>query len=427
MTILPSASHRRGIGNAYEETDAAGFSTRPKEEIMRRSDLTRRDFLHQSAVGAGALALGMGARRTYAASDEVVLGFIGLGGRGRGTLLKKCTRIPGVRIGAVCDLVTSKVAESQEIAKRDKPKGYTDFREMMDKEKLDGIVIATEVGNHAKVAVPVLEAGYHVFCEKPLDTSVERIDRLTRAARKAKGILQVGFQRHYNVGYAAAIEKIHSGELGEPSFLQGHWHWPWEIGTGHWINDMDIGGGELIEQAGHHMDVMAWVMKYQHPLECVAMANIKRDIGGIEKTVSEDHSAVTFRFPGGAVFSYTHLFWCPEAFSSEQMWVYGQHWGVDLVKSELYVKGKAQPIGESSIEGGVANWGKGTNEELDAFVENIRNGGKEKPLSNIETARVATLMCIMGRQAFRDVSKRGNDFRSVVVKWEDLGTTTDPA
>jgi predicted dehydrogenase len=390
---------------------------------MKRFDLTRREFLHTSAVGASALAMGVGSGARAAEADkEVALGIIGIGGRGS-HLLRKAARIEGVRIVAVCDLLTDKVANGQNEVKKanpkNDPKGYTKFQEMIEKEKLDGVIVATEVGNHAKCAVPVLEAGLNCFCEKPMDTTVERVDNLVKAARKAKGFLQIGFQRHYNVGYVKAIEKIHSGDLGKVSFLQGQWHWNWEVGTGGWLNDMDLGGGELVEQAGHHMDVMAWVMKYQHPLECVAMANIMRNIGGTTKPVSEDHTAVLFRFPGDAIFSYTHLFWCPDAFQAEKMWVYGQQWGVDLVKSELHTKGKTEPIAESSG----TDWDKGTDGELEAFVEKIRKGDKEKPLSNVETARIATLMCFMGRKAFRDV--KSNKFESRIVKWEDLGSTTD--
>ena len=390
---------------------------------MSGSDVTRREFLHKSAIGASVLALGVGGQARAARSgDEVVVGFIGVGGRGT-HLLRKTAVIGGVRIGAVCDLKTDRAARAQQAAEKQghKPKAYTDFREMMEKEKLDGIIVATEVGNHAKVAVPVLEAGYHVFCEKPMDTTVERVDAFTRAARKAKGICQIGFQRHYNVGYVKAVERIHEGDLGKPVFLQGQWHWTWNVGTGGWLNDMDLGGGELVEQAGHHMDVMAWVMKYEHPIECVAMANIARDLGDTATPVSEDHSALAFRFPGNAIFSYTHLFLCPKAWEAEKMWVYGRHWGVDLVSSELHIKDKTEPIAESSG----TDWDKGTEGELEAFCDNIRNGGKEKPLSNIETARVATLMCLMGRQAFRELDS--NTFVSRVVKWEDLGSTTDPS
>jgi len=387
---------------------------------MKRSDVTRRAFLRNSAIGASALALGVAGKARAAKSDEVVLGFIGTGGRGQ-TLLDKLSRTDGVRIGAICDLKTEKIAEAQRIAekRKHKPNTYIKFQEMLDKEKLDGVIVATEVGNHAKVAIPVLERNLNCFCEKPLDTTVERVDALVKAARKSKGIVQAGFQRHHNDGYVKAIEKIHSGELGKISFLQGHWQWTWEVGS-HWASDLELGGGELIEQAGHHMDVMAWVMKYQHPIECAAMASICRDLGGSTTPTGEDHSAVLFRFPGEVVFSYTHLFFCPEQFTGEKMWVYGQGWGIDLVKSEFYTPDKkVVNLGESSG----TDWGKGTNEELDAFVEHIRSDSKEKPKSNIETARIATLMCFMGRQAFRDL--KSNKFESRVVRWEDLGSTTE--
>jgi len=389
---------------------------------MKRSDLTRRAFLQKSALGASALAAAVGSRaRAAEKKDEVVIGFIGVGGRGS-TLLNKYVRTDGVRIAAVCDLRTERVAAAQKIVDKSKsytPKGYADLNEMLDKEKLDGVIVATEVGNHAKAAVPVLQRNLPCFCEKPLETTVERMDNLVKAARKSTSLCQVGFQRHYNDGYVKAVDKIHSGDLGKVAFLQGQWHWTWQIGGG-WVCDMDLGGGELVEQAGHHMNVMAWVMKYQHPLECVAMANICRDLAPDAAPTSEDHSAVLFRFPGGAVFSYTHLFFCPQPFEAEKMLVYGRGWGVDLVKSELYTPDKnTVRLGEDSG----MDWGKGTNEELDAFVENIRNGAKEKPRSNIETARIATLMCLMGRKAFRDL--KSNTFESKVVKWEDLGSTTD--
>jgi len=390
---------------------------------MKQSELTRRAFLQKSALGASALAMGVGSRaRAGEEEKEVALGVIGVGGRGS-HLLRKAARIEGVRIVAVCDLLTNKVADGQDIAKKanpkNDPKGYTRFQEMLEKEKLDGVIVATEVGNHAKCAAPVLDAGFNCFCEKPMDTTVERVDAIVKAARKAKGFLQVGFQRHYNVGYVKAIERIHKGDLGKVSFLQGHWHWPWNIGGG-WVSDMDLGGGELVEQAGHHMDVMAWVMKYEHPIECTAMANISRNISPDSKPISEDHSAVLFRFPGNVVFSYTHIFYAPQVWQDELMWAYGQNWGVDLVKSELYQGDKAVvPLGEGSG----TDWDKGTDTELEAFVEKIRKGDKEKPLSNVETARIATLMCLMGREAFRDV--KSNTFRTKIVTWKDLGTTTD--
>jgi len=386
---------------------------------MKRSDFTRREFLRKSALSASALALGAGGRARAAESkdkEEIVLGFVGIGGRG-GRLLRYVTRMEGVRVGAVCDLLSDRVANAQKVAEKFNPKGYQDFREMLEKEKLDGIIVATEVGNHAKVVVPVLEAGFHCFSEKPMETTVEKVDAIVKAARKAKGIYQVGFQRRHNDSFIAAMKRIHSGELGKALYLQGHWHFA--TGFSRWVIDVEIGGCRLVEQACHHMDVMAWVMKDQHPTECVGMAAITTTYPNPPRLISEDHSALVFRFPGDVVFSYTHMSFAPEKWTGEKLWVYGHKWGIDLSKGELYTAdGKTEQLTEPS------DFYRGEVEQLAAFVDNLRKGGKEKVLSNVESARVATLMAIMGRTAFRNLEK--NTFEPRVIRWEDLRSTTEP-
>jgi len=386
---------------------------------MNRSGFSRREFVRQSALGAAALGLA-GRARAASPNEKVQIGIIGVGGRGS-HLLRKLSRMENVQIVAVCDLKSDRLENAKEIAKRHTPKGYADYREMLEKEKMDGVVVATEVGNHAKVVVPVLQAGFNCFQEKPVDTKVERVDAIVKAARQAKGVLQVGFQRRYNKGYVEAVKRIHQGDLGEPLFLQGAWQWTWQVGPGGWVVDPDMGGGELIEQAGHHMDVMSWVMKNQHPLECVAMANRSVTYPNDVRNSSEDHTAVAYRFPGGVIFSYTHLFYCPQEFQLEKMWVYGKGWGVDLVTSELFQGEEKKPISEGSG----TDWDKGTDGELEAFVANVGSSAPKKPESNIETARVATLMSIMGQRAFRNLEK--GTFESRVIKWEELGSTTEPA
>jgi len=376
---------------------------------------TRREFLRKSALGVSAVAAAAtGRARAEKAKDEVVLGFIGIGGRGR-TLLNKVMRLEGVRVGAVCDLITDRVAAAQNVAERDKPNGYTEFRKMLDKEKLDGVIVATEVANHAKCVIPVLQAGLHCFSEKPMDATVENVDAIVRVARKAKAIYQIGFQRRYSQNFIRSMEKLHSGELGKILFLQGHWHFAGAFSR--WVVDVEIGGGRLVEQACHHMDVMSWVMKDQPPTECVGMAATTISYANPPRLVSEDHSAEVFRFPGDVIFSYTHISNSPEKFVGEKLWAYGQKWGVDLSLGELYTPdNQTVRISESS------DFYVGTDEQLQAFVDNIRRGGQEKILSNVETGRIATLMAIMARMAFRNLEK--NTFEPRVVRWADLGSTT---
>jgi len=374
----------------------------------------RRNFMR--TAGAAALSAGV-YNRVSGANDRVILGQIGAGGRGQ-THLKILTHVEGVTMGAVCDLRDDRIEQAMNICQDFRPetKPYKDFRQMLEKEKLDGVIVATEVGNHAKCVIPVLEAGLNCFSEKPMDCTVEKVDQIVKAARKAKGIYQIGFQRRYAPGFQAAVKAVHDGIIGDITFLQGQWQWTWSVGG--WVGDVDMSGGELVEQACHHMDVMQWVMKGQHPIRCAAMGNITRPTQTPPEHNSEDHSAVMYEFPGGVIYSYTHVFYACEEFTGEKLWVYGQKGGVDLVQSVKYPRpnmGEKKQLGEPA-----PSWEYGTPNELEAFLHHIRNN--EKPLSNEETGRISTLISLMGRQAM--YKRKTKTFEPAIVTWNELGSTT---
>lgn len=379
-------------------------------------DVSRRSFLK---VGAGASALALGvSNRVLGANDEVVLGMIGTGGRGQ-SLLKRITSIPQVRIAALCDVREERLNQAAEICADYKPavKKYSDFYELLSKEKLDGCIVATEVGNHAKCVIPVLESGIHCFSEKPMDCTVDKVDAIVKAARQAKGFYQVGFQRRYAPAFQAGIGLIHDGKIGEVSFLQGCWHWEWSVGG--WVADVDMSGGEIVEQACHHMDVMSWIMKGQHPLQCIALGHIGGEGRKLDnKHNSEDQSSVSFVFPSGAIFSYTHLFYLAEQFRDEKLVVHGKTGGIDLRGGMLYPRpGKGEPV---KFAEEITSWELGTTEELVAFADQIRNN--KKPLSDQETGRISTLMSLMARKAMYERDTK--TFQPQVVTWDDLGSTT---
>lgn len=380
---------------------------------------TRRSFARRAGLGAvGAAALSMGAaRNVLGANDEITLAIIGTGGRGQ-SLLKRLTRVPGVRISAVCDLRDDRREQAAVICEQWKPTKYKDFRKLLETEKLDGCIVATEVGRHAEVVIPVLEAGLHCFSEKPMEANVEKVDAIVRAARKAKGIYQIGFQRRYAPAFLDAMPHVHNGSIGDLKFLQGHWHWEWSVGG--WVANVAMSGGELVEQACHHMDVMTWAANTQ-PVRAMGIGHIAgegRDLS--HEHNSEDQSAVAFEFPNGVIFSYTHLFYLAEQFRSEALVAHGTKGGVDFHTGMLYPRpGQGEP---KQIAEKVPNWDYGTYEELEAFVKHIRNN--EQPLSNVETGRVSTLTALMGRMAMYD--KATKTFQGSVITWDDLGTTTDP-
>lgn len=380
--------------------------------------VSRRDVLRQSAIGVSAVALsGASSARAFAVNDQVQLGWIGCGGRSSGLMQHMMDNAKNFRVAGVCDLIPERMEKAKRFWSGHKPNGYLNFHEMFEKEKLDGVMAVVQVCKHADVIVPVLEAGYHTFGEKPIDKDVESIDALTIAARKAwkeKGkFFQIGTQRRYHPTYQACMKAIHEGILGKITFMQGGWHWssnPAQIPT-------DCDGGRLIEQASHHTDVMAWAMKDVAPATCVAMAS---NLEGRNPEFSETHSSTTFQWADGTMFSYTHLWCLPGRYDQEILTVFGEKGAVDLNQGKYYGRDeKTKDLGEASGKA----WDRGSPEELVDFVENIRTGGKRLPNANVETGRICSLMCVMGRMAM--VNAKKNAYEPRVIHWKDLGSKTD--
>ncbi len=391
-----------------------------------KDKLTRRKFVQSSALGVSAMAMGTKAVHGAAVNEKVRLGWIGMGGRGIELLNRMhLSNAKNIRTVAVCDLKQERIDLAKKVAKGDNPTGYKDFRKMLDKEKLDGVLIATWPNTHAEISIPVLQAGIHCFCEKPLDIDVESVDAVTKVARKADCIYQLGTQRRYNPGFVSGMPMITGGKFGKVAFMQGHWHWHWW-----WTNyPLELRGGMFLDQACHHMDVMNWAMGNQHPATACAMGYNMVQPPEEGELHSPTHISATFKYPTGQVFSYTHLFCLPKQFTDEKLWVFCEKGCADVGHGLFYPSDK--PGGDKEIEpkrigeDSENDWNKGIVEELKDFVDNIKTGGKRTPKANIETARIATLTGIMGRESLINREKHSYDPR--LVQWKDLGTTTDPA
>ncbi len=385
---------------------------------MTENGFTRRNFMQTAIVGASALTVGL-AKKGVSANDKVRLAWIGCGGRGS-YLARRALTVEDIDIVASCDLIQQRAERIVEYVKEERNKTintYVDFRKMLDKEELDGVVVATEVANHGKVVIPVLEAGLNCFSEKPMDATVEMVDKITRAARRAKGIYQIGFQRRADVGMKAGIKLIHNGEIGEVTFMQGQWHWG---GTGHvggWVGNVDISGGKLNEQACHHMDLMSWAMGNTAPTQCLAVGAITVDYKDPYRHQAENMSSVSWWWPNGAILSYTHLHGVAQPFQGEKSWVMGQKGDIDLLNGHIYPRGgEAKRVSDEQ-----PGWGDpSVRNELIEYARCCRTG--ETPTGNHETGRISTLMTLMAEMAMYRPDQ--NVYRPGFITWEEVGSTT---
>lgn len=195
------------------ERNSAGFAT------------TRRECLKTAAAF---MILPAGLARGYAANEKLNIGAIGLSGMGG--VDARTFKGLGENVAALCD-VDSNVLDKRG-AEHPGARKYTDFRKMIEKEKLDGVVVATPDHNHAYISVYAMKHGLHVYCQKPLCKSVQEAAVMARVAAETKVITQMGTQSSAEPRVLRTVELIQSGAIGEirevhmttdrPIWPQGH-------------------------------------------------------------------------------------------------------------------------------------------------------------------------------------------------------------
>lgn len=175
----------------------------------RRIALTRREVLKKT--GGGLLILPAASARGYAANQKLNLGVIGLAGMG-GVDAATFHKL-GENVAALCDVdaavLERRAAQYPQAAK------YADFRKMIEKEKLDGVAVATPDHTHAYISVWAMKHGLHVYCQKPLVQTVLEARVMARVAAETKAVTQMGTQTSADPRNLRMAELIQSGALGE--------------------------------------------------------------------------------------------------------------------------------------------------------------------------------------------------------------------
>ena len=199
----------------------------------RSHNPSRRDVLKPAVSRAGGAAAApyvltssaLGAADRAAASERVTMGFIGVGGMGNGDL-GEFMKLPDVQVVAVCDVRRAeregtKARVEKHYASRDGAKdykgcaGYRDFRDLLGREDIDGVCIATPDHWHAYLTIAAAEAGKDMYVEKPMNVSVAQGRAMVQAVRKHDRRFQHGTQQRSDRKFRFACELALSGKLGK--------------------------------------------------------------------------------------------------------------------------------------------------------------------------------------------------------------------
>ena len=288
----------------------------------------RRNFLKTIAGAPALVALGAAAAtRGPIRGGPVKAAVIGTGGMGRG-LIAQCQK-EFTDLRALCDINPRRrkaVAETMVKAGWPQPKEYDDWREMLEKEDLEAVIIATPLWSHAEIVVGCLNAGKHVLCEKMMAKSEEDCLRMIEAMRRNKRVLEIGYHRYYNPIYQAAYHNVvKPGLLGEIYFARLVWHrnanWrrqeeapsssfdPSKWGYPDWEHLLNwrlykqYSEGLVAELGSHLITATNWFFDAA-PQSVYTTGNISRFKDGREVF---DHVYATFEYPGGRTATFSSI------------------------------------------------------------------------------------------------------------------------
>lgn len=291
-------------------------------------DFTRRDFLRTSSVAAGAMAF-PSILRAENKTDRIRIGLVGCGGRGTGAANNALTADANVQIVAIGDVFADKLESAvnglsakyaSTPGRVDLPKerqftGLDAYKQVLASD-IDCVLLATPPGFRPLHFAAAVEAGKHIFCEKPMATDATGVRAVLEAARKAKEkhlSVVAGFCWRYDTQRRALFEKIQAGEIGD---VRGLYHTyltgpvkpmpaaelrkdgvsdlEWQLRN--WMNFVWLSGDGLVEQAVHSIDKMMWAMKDQAPLRCTATGGRQNPNPGGN---TFDHIEVNFEWANG--------------------------------------------------------------------------------------------------------------------------------
>ncbi|MBM3749299.1 MAG: Gfo/Idh/MocA family oxidoreductase [Acidobacteria bacterium] len=378
---------------------------------MLEKALSRRSFLTGSTAGAATFTIVRPELVRGAAPAKLKAGLIGVGGRGTGAVDNLLTGNDNVEVVAMADvfedhlernlarLKQRKFADRVNVGPEHRFVGFEAYKKLVASD-IDIVMLCTPPGYRPEHFEAAINAGKHVFCEKPIATDPVGVRRFMAACQKArekKLTVMSGSQRRSATEYIETVEKIQNGAIGDilalySTYLSGpvmhakareaKWgDMEWQHRN--WYSFLWICGDQIVEQHYHNIDFMNWVMG-THPVRVVAS-------GGVAWRPREelygniyDHLASDFVYPNGV-----HL-------SS----VCRQYPPADPAGNKLYRRVDDLIVGSKGRSTGTDLGTKGINSQVQEHINMVKSILGQGPYINQGMAVAeSTMTCIMARES----------------------------
>lgn len=285
--------------------------------MARTGRLSRRRFLGNSAATVGGFVLAGAAPRVgwTAATDTLRVGVIGCGGRGSGAAANCVAAAPGVQITALADAFEDRLRGLKEKFKVPDNRcfvGLDAYQQLLALSDIDMVILATPPGFRPLHFAAAVEAGKHIFTEKPVAVCAAGVRAMLEAAQKSeekKLCVAAGTQRRHEPRYVETMKRIHDGAIGDLVSAQCYWNmgglWvkprqpgqsdvEWQLRN--WLYFVWLSGDHIVEQHVHNIDVINWAFR--------ALPDQVHALGGRQfRTGPEfghiyDHFGTEFFYPG---------------------------------------------------------------------------------------------------------------------------------
>ena len=401
---------------------------RSSEKKMPASQSTRRTFIKNSSllVAGGAVAGQLALSRSAHAfgSDEIKIGLIGCGGRGTGAAGQAMNTEGKTKLIAMADAFPDKVTaamrglKGQHGDKVDVPPerqfaGFDAYKKVLDTD-IDLVILATSPGFRPLHVEAAINAGKHVFMEKPVAVDAPGVRRVLEATKKAKEknlAITVGLQRRHERRYMETIQRLQDGAIGDIILTRAYWNgggvWTrprkpeqteMEYQMRNWYYFNWLCGDHIVEQHIHNLDVINW-LKDGYPVSAQGQGG-RQVRTGIDAGEIYDHHMIEFTYADGSkMFSQCrHI---RNTWSSVSEHAHGTKGSCDIGGAKIL---DAQ--GNTVYSYGRGGGGGHQQEHHDLFAS-LRAG--ERPNEG-EYGALSTMTSIFGRMATYSGEK---------IEWED--------
>jgi predicted dehydrogenase/threonine dehydrogenase-like Zn-dependent dehydrogenase len=317
----------------------------------------------------------------HSSNTDIVVGVIGAGNFTTGVLLPALKKTP-VRLQAIASTSgTSAAVAARKFGFRE---ATSDYHSLIEDPNINAIIITTRHNTHAHLAMEALQAGKHVFVEKPLALNREELIALAQTLNQAPGLhLMVGFNRRF-APLALHIKGLLERRT-QPLNLQYTIN-AGAIPTDHWTQDSEVGGGRIIGEGCHFVDFLRFLVGY-------SITGIEARMMGAAPSVEirDDKMILLLEFADGSLGTIHYLANGSKKFPKERVEVFGD--GRVLVLDNFReLKAYGWP---GFRRRRLWRQDKGHADEIAAFVERVSNGGEPLiPWTELEEVTLATFAAV---------------------------------